>query len=189
MPTNRSASVLEKQRVNLLQYSELASNAVWTKMACSVGTPLTQNDIRLDLIIEDTSTSTHQVTQVYAFTSGITYTFSRIVKAKERSRLYMTLGSGAFSGFAIGDFNLSSVTAASVGGTTARCEIVPLGDGLFRCSVTATATGSASVNCITQLHNGTSNSYTGNGTSGLYIGAAQLEVGSVATKYIRTPST
>lgn len=170
--------------LNLVQKSENLGNAAWTKTASSIGTPIVNDGYSLDLLIEDGTLGTHQATQGVSFVAGTTYTVSVLAKAKERSRFYLTLGASAFSGFAIGDMNLGAVTAVSVGGTAVTPSIYLTTNGVYVCTITATATATAAANIILQLHNGTTNSYTGDGASGLYIGAVQAEIGTVRTNYV-----
>ncbi len=179
--------LIEGARTNLLTYSEDLSNAAWTKSGASTGSPVSAKGVSLSLLVEDSATSTHQAQQGVSFTSGSTYSVSVLAKAKERSRFALTLGASAFSGFAIGDFDLVAQTATSTGGTAAACSITSIGDGVFRCVVTATATATAAANVFMQLSNG-STTYTGNGTSGMYFGAVQAELGAIPSSYIPTTS-
>jgi hypothetical protein len=80
------------------------------------------------------------------------------------------------------DFNLTSGTVT--GGTNPFIQ--NFGNGWYRIGATFTAT-QASNNFILFLYDASGNvSYTGDGTSGLFVFGAQVEVGSVATSYIPT---
>ena len=177
--------LIEGARTNLLTYSEDLSNAAWPKTGSSTGASISAKGVNLSLLIEDTSTGTHQVTQAVSFTSGQTYSMSVLSKAKERSRLIIAFGNSAFSGFSIGDFDLVAVTATPSGGTPPVCSIRSIGDGVFLCTITATASITSAANTFVQMLNGSA-SYTGNGTSGMYFGAVQVEAGTIPSSYIPT---
>jgi len=95
------------------------------------------------------------------------------------------MGTGGF-GTAYANFNLSTgAVGTTTGITVAQAE--DLGNGWYRCEVTATATATASTTLSVQLGTGDQGiSYTGDGTSGIYIYGAQLEQGAFPTSYIPT---
>lgn len=132
----------------------------------------------------DSSTGWHETHQSYTVTSGITYTYSIYVKAGAAGTFYTQLHQAAFGGWKSAQFNLVNGTA-NISGTNASGSIVNVGNGWFRCSVTAPATSSVSVPFYIYSQNTT---YTGAGSSvtELYVYGAQLETGSVATPYIPT---
>jgi hypothetical protein len=62
--------------------------------------------------------------------------------------------------------------------------MLAVGDGWYRCSITLDGgTGATSSALLYQTDNGSAFSYTGNGTSGIFLWGAQLELGSTATTY------
>lgn len=176
--------ILEGAATNLLTYSEQFDNAAWAKarstVTANVGSVTAPDGSNYaDKLVEDTANNLHVAYQSCTVTSGQIYTFSIYLKAGERTKLFLNL-SVAFPGASDVAFDLVAGNASGITNT-----INPVGNGWYRCSITATAnaTGAANVNlyCYT-----TAVSYTGDGTSGLYIWGAQLETGSVATSYIPT---
>jgi hypothetical protein len=133
-----------------------------------------------DKLIEAAVTGTHFCLQTLTLTSGTTYTASCFVKASERTRGRLRMsGSGAYWDL---EFNLTSGTVT--GGTNPFIQ--NFGNGWYRIGATFTA-NQASNNFILFLLDASGNaSYTGDGTSGLFVFGAQIEVGSVATSYIPT---
>ena len=96
-------------------------------------------------------------------------------KAAERTQIALQLGAD------VGYYNLS--TGAVISG--ANASIVSVGNGWYRCIVTGTP---VNTNSLIYLASGGAASYTGDGTSGVYIWGAQLEAGAFATSYIPTTS-
>ena len=187
--------LIEESRTNLYTYSEKFDNAVWSKGNLSIVANWVlapDGTYTGTKIVETTTASTnHWLSQVASITSGQTYTTSIFVKAGERTKCIFGLDSTYFGGS--GHYILFDASAgtASVFLGTPTYSITAYRNGWYKISVTATATvtGSGSGAGSIQLHNGTSNSYTGDGTSGLYVWGYQLEVGSFVTTYIPSNDT
>jgi len=177
--------LIEEQRTNLLTYSEQFDNAAWFKSAGSVTANTTTSPdgtVDADAFIEDTSTGTHIIRfQPLTVTSGTTYTAAVYVKANGRNRVRLINFDGVTSFVSI--FNLSTGTVASGTGT-----IISVGNGWYRITQTFASASTVATNFAYQisLDDGTNNSYTGDGTSGIFIYGAQLEAGAFATSYIPT---
>lgn len=173
-------------RYNLLTYSEQFDNGVWSKLRASVSTNTTiapDGTLTADTLIEDTSASiTHTAFQSFTSTSGASYTWSGYFKAKERS--IIQIGCDATSTIYRVEFDLSAVAAVNRQGSGVA-TITAVGNGWYRVTATATATGSGTGYWQVYLCNATgSNTYTGDGTSGIYIWGADLRPASQATGLI-----
>jgi len=185
--------LIEESRTNLHTYSEKFDNAAWAKGNLSIvpNWVLAPDGTYTGTKIVETATASvnHWLSQVSSITSGLTYTTSIFVKAGERTKCIFGLDSTYFG--APGHYILFDASAgtASVLLGTPTYSITAYRNGWYKIAVTATATvtGSGSGAGGIQLHNGTSNTYTGDGTSGLYVWGYQLEQGEFATTYI--PST
>ena len=183
--------LIEEQRTNLLLRSEEFDNAAWPKngitVSANAGTS-PDGSSNAETITEDTANTTHQLFQNANFTSGVAYTASVYVKQSVGTRrLNIGLASAAFGAELYATYNLSTLAVAVSAGVTATIENV--GNGWYRCRMTATATATASAGFIFRLANADTAqfySYTGDGTSTLLLYGAQLEAGAFATSYIPT---
>ena len=164
--------LLEKQSTNLLTWSEEFDNASWTKAGSSVtanATTSPDGTQNADRIVENNLSGFHYVLQLVG--SAGTYTLSVYAKADTRNWIYLTTFDGVADRGAF--FNVSTGVVGNIDtGVTASIESV--GNGWYRCIVTATPVANFSSSIQLATANGTRN-YTGNGTSGLYIWGAQLE--------------
>jgi hypothetical protein len=185
--------LIEEQRTNLLTYSEQFDNAVWNKSNVTV----TENAIiapdgtlTADKIVESTANDPHYVGQNRSLSLSTTYTATYYLKAGERTFCNITTGGDTWA-FAAIYIDLSNGSIASYGGAANvnNASVVACGNGWYRCSLTAT-TGATGTNPRTFLVltavSGTMSTYTGDGTSGIYIWGAQLEQASSASSYIPT---
>jgi hypothetical protein len=183
--------LVEPAATNLLLRSEEFDNASWVAQDISV-TPNTSispdGATTGDKIVEAATTSTHFVAQSLNLIIQ-NYTFS--IYAKQGERQYLCVSASNVGSFSA-TFDLSAGTV--VGSNNAvSASIQNVGNGWYRCVVVknVTATGSSALrigtgNSATVATAGFVQSYTGDGTSGIFIWGAQVETGSVATSYIPT---
>ncbi len=115
--------------------------------------------------------------------NGSIYTFSLVVAAAEYSYIFLggDLSSGRIAAASV--FNLNNGTVQSTSSGTAAIQ--SLGGGLYRCSVTGLSSATTAQPFFRPYSNATT-AATGNGVNGIYVGRAQLNVGSSALTYIPT---
>jgi hypothetical protein len=186
------ALLVEPSAQNSLLQSE-AFNTTWVRsglnafgsgsVANSTGTTDPFGGTNSDYIQETAASGTHILIQTPAGqVSGTTVTLSCFAKSAERTQINFLNNGG---GLGSATFNLTAGTATLVNGVSA--SIQNYGNGWYRCILTYTPGLSGNFNVQIRLADASGNtSYTGTGTSGLYVFGAQLETGSIATSYIPT---
>lgn len=188
--------LIEEQRTNLLTRSAEFDDAAWSKVRASVAANATtapDGALTADKLVESTGTNTHYLLASTASASyGLTHTFSVFVKAGERSRIRFRIvkPTSPFEGVSARFDLVAGVLVGAVnsnGGTGATGLITPVGNGWYRCSVTGLPGSTSELQTELMLEDASgSNTYAGDGTSGVYIWGAQLEVGAFPTSYIPT---
>lgn len=193
--------LIEESRTNLLTRSQEFDNATsWNNLSASTNAnvniapdgTLTADSIAQTGILGYTS-------QLYGSTASTTYTLSVYAKAT-KSTDYLGLSIQPSYVNRIGaryDLNAGTVIGATApGGSTStllETSIVSVGNGWYRCSITATV---AETNAAARWYIGPSDNTQTNadpfGSSTLrtiYIWGAQLEIGTHPTSYIPTTTT
>lgn len=173
--------LLEPARTNLISYSEDFSQSYWTKNGTSVTGSFVSPDgtSNATKLVENSSNSEHRIFNGSGL--SVSGNVSMSVFAKKGGRDFIRLTNNVLAG-AFFDLNNGVVLGVS-SGITAKIE--DFGNDWYRCSITQT--GVANERLIIYLsNNGVDTSYTGDGTSGVYIYGAQLEAGSYPTSYIKT---
>jgi hypothetical protein len=176
-----------KAEENLVKYSQEFDNGYWGKLRTTVtanASVAPDGTTTADAIFETVDNSTHLV-RVTSISAG-TYTASAFVKANGRN--YFALYA---SGPNVGKY--FDVTAGGGGsvlgdvtGAPTSASLVYLGNDYYRVSITFTAVSTFEL----QLYlsdTGSSLSYAGDVTKGVFLWGAQLEQRSSATAY--TPTT
>lgn len=179
-PTTGAALGLSvwEARTNLLLYSQEFDNAYWTKSNVTISTNqiiAPDGTLTADKLVEDATLNQHRVLRAI---DGSTKNISIYAKAAERSYigLFAAVGTRTY-------FNLSAGTIGTVSsGSTATIESV--GNGWYRCTLYNAHPTNAGLFQLSP--DGTTETYTGDGYSGVLIWGAQLEAGAFATPYIPT---
>jgi len=180
---------------NLLTYSEQFDNAAWTKAQSTI----TSNSVTApdgtttaDKLVEDATNSQHVLFRSTSISLNTTHAASGYFKAGERTRINFRLLNGTFNSGANVTFDLSAGTTpfSSLIGTATNLlfSITPVGDGWYRCSVSCVvdATSTAGVWAAYLVNTGNNDTYTGDGTSGIYVWGAQLNVDALQPYYSTT---
>jgi hypothetical protein len=187
--TAASSAVLRGGSTNLCLQSENFATT-WTTIEASVTTNTViapDGTLTGDKLVENTATNPHLVQQVIAFTTGTTYSFSVYAKAAERTRINIQAATSATFGISA-FFDLSNGTVISA--TLGSASIQSVGNGWYRCTATGVSTQTLSSNVrINLISTGTTSNYTGDGTSGVFLWGAQLNVGAVPAAYLQTVAT
>lgn len=172
---------------NLVLQSQTFDNAAWVFEGGTKGSNTTtapDGTVTADQYIENTTVNAlHEIYQSVSVTSGQTYTFSGYFKRNGRD---LSLIAYATSPLFVLNVNLATGSVISTIGSGSY-TITSVGNGWYRVSATVTATATGTGYWDARPLNGTSNTYTGDGTSGIYLWGAQLSVGPYALDY--TPTT
>ena len=185
-----SDGLIEVTPYNLFTYSEQFDNASWVKNNSTIApnnivSP--NGTLTADKLVENTSNTTHSVIKPFVVTSGVNYNFSVFLKKAERSKALLLF----FGGFPTTTFqiDLDNKSISTQTGTPINAFIQEYNDQWFRVGFSLTANSSTSCNftIYTSIDGLWANrSYLGDGTSGIYIWGAQLEVGTSAKEYFPT---
>jgi len=175
-------------RRNLLLQTEAFNESVWLKenlLTVSPNTALAPDGtMTAETLTSAVATTTTRVNQVLSpLPSGVA-TASYYVKANGARFLQASWTTSATSQFANFDLQTEAVTA----GTYTSATITPASNGYYRITLTSTLASVNGAPFLAMIDSGSAargSSFTGNGTSGIFIWGAQLETGSTATAYQR----
>jgi len=158
---------------NLLTYSEDISNSAWLKNDVTVGGSVTSpSGASLDLITENTANADHSIYRSVNPSGTTTFTF----EVKANGCRYIQITNRAFGSFGICVFDLD--TGLFVQNTAGRVSATSLGDGFYQLvcdeSDDGPRTNAFAVFLLEDTTPGDAfngPSYTGDGSSGIYVGA------------------
>jgi len=187
---NRTSPVIK----NLVQYTEQLDNAYWILNDLL---PVTANatiapdgTLTADKVTENTATSiTHFIRSTGILISSSTqYTWSIYAKAGERTFIDVALGTASFwvNSSRSATFNLTTGAIVAVSPSPLVASITPAGNGWYRCSITATSAstpGMSSNGSVRLCNASASNTYNGDGVSGVFLWGGQLEQNLTTTIY------
>jgi hypothetical protein len=187
--------LIEEQRTNLVTYSEQFDNAAWVKSNATVTSNAAvspDGNSAADKLVENSATSGHYVWQSYTH-SGQAMTLTMYAKAGERSLVRLKYNDASNHRYgAVFDLSDGTVVndANTISGVLLSSSIEPVGE-FYRIRISGSAPAgsgifSASLATVKTSTTNSNESYTGDGTSGIYIWGAQLEAGSFPTSYIPT---
>jgi len=175
--------LVEPSATNLVTYSEDFSHSSWTKTAATMegGHTAPDGTETAYKLIEDNTNSVHRTFQTA--TASVSPSASISVFVKYSGRRYVLI---RFADQSVGRWYdlISGTLGGTYLGTPNDSSIELIGNDWYR--ITLSHTSDAQARCEFWVSDTESvNSYTGDGTSGVYIWGAQLETG-IATSYIPT---
>lgn len=186
--------LIEKASTNLVLFSDQINNVTWVKAGGTVTTDATtapDGTVSAELLVEDTSTGGHSVTQsIVGLPDSTVYTVSAYVKPNSRNWIAVSFADKANVNNRVW-YNITTGTQGTTNGTVTAFSAVAAGNGWYRISVSASTGTGVSVPALRFSLGSADNtaSYTGNGTSGAFIWGTQVELGAFSTSYIPTTAT
>jgi hypothetical protein len=182
-----SAGVIERTPWNLLQSSEMFTDASWAKTQSTItaNTITAPNGtLTADTIVATTSTGQHDVNFLFQPFSGISYTLSCYFKKGTTRYVYINSATGTgVSGLVVFDFDNETFTQQ----TNYVGSFSNVGNGWYRVSATLTSSTSSSVRFrfgITLSATSESSSLTTSDNA--FIWGAQIVEGTDAKPYFAT---
>jgi len=185
IPSTCPSLLLEPVSTNLITYSEDFSNAAWTKGNSTItlnSTTSPEGLVNASKLTEDTATSSHRVEETVTVSSGATVTCSVYAKKGERNFLLLFESNSTDGAY----FNLDTGKFVKVDGTPVDYNIQDLKNGWYRCSIVVTVPSTSCRFQIYMTQTSSTSSYTGDGSSSIFIYGAQVEELSYVTSYIPT---
>lgn len=172
---------------NLLSQPEAFDNAVWTKTRLSISAnAISAPDGTLtgDKLVEDgTAGANHYVLQAATPDGSSPYTLSIHAKSAERTQIKTTMQTQGFVFQATAYFDLDNCTIISSSGLEMSLHVQDAGGGWCRVGITQLSDAAVSTQFLFSIAEGETDTYDGDGTSGIYVWGAKLNIGENLGRY------
>lgn len=183
--------LIEEARTNVCTYSSAIGGGTWlflpsyaAQLNNAVSPDGTTNASNIYTVVSGSPRFTFRE---FTYTASQVYTLSVFAKSNSKRWLCIYNPSGAGPGAAWFDLVDGVVGSVAAGFTS---TITAFGNGYYRCTVTYTAPALGSQYfAMSDVNANLSLTTTANGTSGILVYGAQVELGAFATSYIPTVAT
>jgi uncharacterized protein YmfQ (DUF2313 family) len=185
----REGLLVETPSTNGYTQSQDLSNAAWGKSEATISSAGTIKGIPFFKLTPSTNSAVHSITRALVLTAASTVTLSWYAKAEVYQRLSVRVApGGVLVGRVLFDVLTGQITQNAAG---IQSSIIPVGDGVFRISVTFTmgagVTGAGANLEIADTTNGVT--FAGDGVGGILLGGPQGEESDYPSTYIPTTTT
>ena len=186
-----SSLLVEPQRTNLIEYSEDFSQSYWTETDASVSLSTTTSPDGLATsykLIPDNGTGGNRSIGKSFIGLSNNHTHTCFAKKGEYNYLMLRMRNSPNVGVMF-DLENGTLNLNNPGAPYVDSEIESIGNGWYKCSITldpsqSGTSGQLFISMSVGITGSETNSFSGDGTSGIYIWGCGLEEGSYPTSYI-----